>query len=197
MNTAELNSILYYADFLSIQYTGTPVTDTCKYFFVHGAPINISYLAGVEPFYNAENQYFIQSLTEYNQIKGKLGEDAASSFVDGVCNLAACGMVDGNRMLQVAYRWSPKKVRNAAYSRFEEWEKSLFYEHIEQDENGKSIIVRCGKNIAHQEKACGLRVGCSIDPESRITSEELMICDLDKDQKELYKKAQEWRTLVF
>lgn len=196
MNTAELNAILYYADFLSIQYTGTPVTDTCKYFFMRGTPINISYLAGVEPFYNAENQYFKQSLTEYNLIKNKCGDDIVEGFIDGICNLAACGMVDGERMLQVAYRWSPKKRREAAQNKFYEWKNNVFYEHITQDEHGKSIVTKCSRNIAHYEKSQGLRVGCSIDPSSRITAEELLVSDFSKEEKDLYEQAQKWATLI-
>ena len=36
MNDIELNAILYYADFLSLKDVSQPVTDNCKYFFVHG-----------------------------------------------------------------------------------------------------------------------------------------------------------------
>ena len=192
MNTAELNAILYYADFLSIQEKGTPITDTCKYFFIHGIPVNIAHLAGVEPFYNADNQYFTQSLTEYNLIKNKCGEDGINSFISGICNLSACGMVDGDRMLKVAYRWSPRKRREEAIDKYRKWKDSITYEHITQDEEGRAIITKCGRNTAHHEKACGLRVGCSVDPSSRITAEELLITDLDNEEKELYKKAQEW-----
>jgi hypothetical protein len=40
MNNIELNAVLYYADFLSLKAINQPVTDNCKYFFIHGAPIN-------------------------------------------------------------------------------------------------------------------------------------------------------------
>ena len=58
LKAVSLNAVLYYADYLSLYYTSIPVTDTCKYFFIHGVPMNSCYIAGVEPFYDPENQYF-------------------------------------------------------------------------------------------------------------------------------------------
>lgn len=55
MNRIELNAILYYADFLSLQSTNTHVTDNCKYFFVHETPINVSYLVDHEPIFDLSN----------------------------------------------------------------------------------------------------------------------------------------------
>ena len=43
MNTIELNAILYYADYLSLRSISTPVTDNCKYYFIHNTPINSAY----------------------------------------------------------------------------------------------------------------------------------------------------------
>lgn len=67
MTMIELNAILYYADFLSMKETSTPVTDTCKYFFIHGNPMNSCYIAGTEPIYDPENQYFKQSKKNLNK----------------------------------------------------------------------------------------------------------------------------------
>ena len=69
MNNIELNYILYYADFLSLKCTDTPVTDNCKYFFIHGAPKNAAYIVGCEPVYDKNNPYFIQSVQEYELLK--------------------------------------------------------------------------------------------------------------------------------
>lgn len=57
INDAKWNSILYYADFLALKKRSYPVTDTCKYFFVYGIPMNISYIAGTEPCYDTEDEY--------------------------------------------------------------------------------------------------------------------------------------------
>ena len=46
MNDIDINRILYYADFLSLKNEYKPITQNCKYFFVHGTPIHITYLAG-------------------------------------------------------------------------------------------------------------------------------------------------------
>lgn len=38
------NTILYYADYLSLRDISIPVTDNCKYYFIHGIPINSAYI---------------------------------------------------------------------------------------------------------------------------------------------------------
>lgn len=57
MTNVELNAILYYADFLSMKHENHPVTDNCKYFFIHGAPINSAYILDLEPEYDPDNKY--------------------------------------------------------------------------------------------------------------------------------------------
>lgn len=55
LNIVELNSILYYADFISLRETSTTVTDNCKYYFIYNSPINSAYLVDSQPFYDPEN----------------------------------------------------------------------------------------------------------------------------------------------
>lgn len=52
MTHIELNAILYYADFLSLKHACHPVTDNCKYFFIHGCPMNSAYIVDMEPEYS-------------------------------------------------------------------------------------------------------------------------------------------------
>lgn len=52
MNDIELNALLYYADYLSLRDTSIPVTDTCNYFFVYGAPVNSTFLLDMMPEYD-------------------------------------------------------------------------------------------------------------------------------------------------
>lgn len=58
INNIELNAILYYADFLSLKAVSYPITDNCKYFFIHGCPINSLFILDMKPDYDAENEYF-------------------------------------------------------------------------------------------------------------------------------------------
>jgi hypothetical protein len=44
MKLIEDNMILYYADFLSLKDISIPVTDNCKYYYIHDNPINSAYL---------------------------------------------------------------------------------------------------------------------------------------------------------
>ena len=109
MNDIELNAILYYADFLSLKDISQPVTDNCKYFFVHGVPVNSLYIIDLEPVYDAENKYFKQAKSEYDMIKCKFGEDGVESFIEDVCSIRACGCVDAERMLKCIHQYSSKK----------------------------------------------------------------------------------------
>lgn len=65
INNIELNAILFYADYLSLRATSTPVTDNCKYFFIYRCPINSAFIAGVAPVYDVSNPYYKQSYAEY------------------------------------------------------------------------------------------------------------------------------------
>lgn len=109
MNDIELNAILYYADFLSLKDVSQPVTDNCKYFFVHGAPVNSLYIIDLEPIYDENNQYFRQAKGEYEMIKNKFGEEGVESFIEDVCSIRACGSVDAERMLKCIHQYSSKK----------------------------------------------------------------------------------------
>lgn len=59
MNNIEFNSILFYADFLSLKDISQPVTDNCKYFFVYGCPVNSAFILNAEPIYDPENRYLL------------------------------------------------------------------------------------------------------------------------------------------
>ena len=71
MTHAELNAILYYADFLSLKQESIPVTDNCKYFFINNCPINSAYIVDLEPEYSDENPYLIQAYQEYQTLEDK------------------------------------------------------------------------------------------------------------------------------
>lgn len=173
MSIAELSSILYYADFLSMEATDTPVTDSCKYFYIHGVPMNICFIANTTPFYNENNQYFQQSMQEYLMIKDKFGENGVESFVDNICNLKACGCVNGQRMLRCIHQYSTKKRYEKALNTYNEWVENLQYERIIKDEEGKSIIANCGKEIAHIEHSKGVCIGSEILGSTEILREML------------------------
>ena len=65
MNTIELNAILYYADYLSLRTISKPVTDNCKYYFIHNTPINSAYIVDLIPFYDEDNLFYKQAKEEY------------------------------------------------------------------------------------------------------------------------------------
>ena len=65
MTHLELNAILYYADFLSLKERNHPVTDNCKYFFIHGYPINSAFIVNLG---NAKSSEVHQVVTHVEKI---------------------------------------------------------------------------------------------------------------------------------
>lgn len=153
MNFIELNCILYYADYLSLKDLSQPVTDNCKYFFVHSHPVNSAYIAGVEPEYDIENKYFIQAHRDISKIQEMFEEDGTLSFIDDICFLRACGMVDARRMLQHIHMFSSKYERKQAFQAYQQWKTNKTYTHQILDEDGKPKTERCTKFFKHAETA--------------------------------------------
>lgn len=152
MNYAELNSILYYADYISLKQECKPVTDVCKYFFVHGFPINIRFLDNGRPEYDENNKYFIEAYTLYNKIKDQFGEDEAQSFIDDLCYIRATGVVDAEQMLKFIHIYSSKQDRRDAISRYNRWKNSKKYTHIVLNDQGDPIEQECTIYVKHAEE---------------------------------------------
>ena len=121
MNHVELNAILYYADFLSLKECSQPVTDNCKYFYIHGVPINSAYILDLEPLYDEDNQYYKQAYAEYCTIRDKYGEEGIESFIEDICSIRACGSVDAERMLNCIHQYSTKKEKKQAINAYNAW----------------------------------------------------------------------------
>lgn len=118
MNYAELSTVLYYADFLSLKHNSTTVTDTCKYFFIHGIPMNIAFIVGHIPTYDDQNTYFKQSKAEYELLKDKFGDEGVMSFMDNICNLGVAGSVNAIQMLKYIHQYSNKDQRDNAFKKY-------------------------------------------------------------------------------
>ena len=129
INHIELNAILFYADFLSLKAISQPVTDNCKYFFIHGYPINSAFIVDLEPEYDPENQYIMQAVQEFQAIRDKYDEDAAMSFIDDICSIKACGSVSAEQMLKCIHRYSTKQERKTALNVL----KNLHFDSIKLD----------------------------------------------------------------
>ena len=71
-------------------------------------------------------------------------------------------------MLQCIHQYSTKRQKQAAFEKYQDWKNNLTYKHVIKDEDGKSIVVKCSKEIAHAEQALGLRVESSILESSKI-----------------------------
>lgn len=155
MNQFELSAILFYADFLSMQNTSTAVTDSCKYFYIYNIPMNICFIAGVQPQYDINNKYFKQAYNEYSLIKDRFGEGAVESFLDSICNLKATGSVSGEQMLMYIHRFDTKKERERAYKIYSQSKKNQVYTHIINGVDGAEE-QKCTKYVAHAEQSQGI-----------------------------------------
>lgn len=153
MNDVEINAILYYADFLSLQKTCTTVTDNCKYFFIYGVPINAAYLVDSSPIYSIENEYYIRAYNEYNLVKDKFGEDGVNSFIESICSINACGTVDAERMLNHIHWCSNYRERKQAFKTYYQWLNNQKYTHIIYNEDGKPIEKECTRYVSHFERS--------------------------------------------
>lgn len=151
MKNIQLNAILFYADYLSLKACSQPVTDNCKYFFVYGCPINSACLLDMEPIYDPENKYLLKACTEYNLIEEQFQEDGAMSFIDDICFLRACGMVDAERMLQQIHMFSTKQERKQAFKEYREWKRNRQFTHQVVDENGDPQELECTQYFKHAE----------------------------------------------
>ncbi len=152
MNEAELSTILYYADLLALKQSSTTVTDNCKYFFVHGVPMNISFIVNLQPFYDENSPYFQQSVKEYCMLKNKFGEEGVKSFMENICNLGLAGSVNAIQMLKYIHRYSDKEQRNRAFRQYKRFKNSIKYTTTTLDESGNEIEIECSKYIAHTER---------------------------------------------
>ena len=152
MNNIELNAILYYADFLSLKATNQPVTDNCKYFFIHGVPINSLFILDQQPLYDKNNVYLQQAESEYLTIRDKFGDDGVESFIEDICSIKACGSVDAERMLKCIHQYSTKKERKQAFNAYYNWKNSRIYTHITINDDGDPLELECSPYIFHTER---------------------------------------------
>lgn len=150
LNQFEQSAVLYYADYMSMRETSHPVSDTCKYFYVFGYPLNSSFMEDSEPFYNVDDQYYKDALSQYLMIKRKFGELGVCSFLNNICNLQAAGTVNGEQMLAYIHRHSTKRERANAFDIYNQYKTNQKYTHVVAGENGPEV-QECSKYVAHAE----------------------------------------------
>lgn len=159
IETIELNAILYYADFLSLKRNSITVTDNCKYYFIHGTPINCACMSNYQPFFDRENEYFKQAQQEFQLIKQKYGKEGVMAFLGDIANLKYAGCVDAEYMLRYIHYYNGRFERNCAIKKYTKWINSQSYSHLQTNEKGELERVPCNRYVAHSE------IGTSAQPE--------------------------------
>lgn len=143
------NYVLFYADYLSLRDTYTPITDTCKYYFLMECPINAAFVVNLSPVYDIENKYYTQSYKEMKAILDKVGYEGLTTFVQDLCNLKALGVVGGDTMLKCILMYDDKKVRRKALATYWEYMKSICYDQQVVNDLGDIVIQKCSKYVYH------------------------------------------------
>ena len=151
MNEAELSAILYYADLLSMKSTSHPITNNCKYFFVHKTPMHISFIVNQLPQFDKEDQYFQQSLNEYRMLTDKYGNDGAMSFINNLCNLGVAGSVNGLQMLKYIHRYTDKYNKYKAFKEYKQYIKDQKYTFQSKNDDGEIETRSCTKYISNDQ----------------------------------------------
>ena len=151
MNEAELSAILYYADLLSMKSTSHPITNNCKYFFVHKTPMHISFIVNQLPQFDKEDQYFQQSLNEYRMLTDKYGNDGAMSFINNLCNLGVAGSVNGLQMLKYIHRYTDKYNKYKAFKEYGQYIKNQKYTFQSRNDDGELETRPCTKYIENDQ----------------------------------------------
>lgn len=152
MNDIEHNAVLYYADMLSLKETSTPVTDNCKYYFIHNAPINSAYIVDLQPIYDENNMYYRQAVEEFNKLKDKFADKAITDLIGHICNLDAMGTVNAEQMLKCIHQYSSRRERAQSFSRYYNWRSNQTYTHKTINENGDIVEEKCSRYVAHFER---------------------------------------------
>lgn len=151
MNEFELSAILFYGDFLSLKNISKPLTESCKYFYIHGVPMNISLILNQKPIYDMDNMYFKQALEQYTILKNKYGEDGVLTFIDNICNLGVAGSVNAIQMLKYIHRYDDKDQRDTAFGIYKHNRKNKKYTHKVRNNDGDIVEEECSKYINHYE----------------------------------------------
>lgn len=152
MNDISISAILFYADYMSLKERSIPVTDNCKYFFIHQQPVNCAFIAGTQPFYDEDDEYYKQSQFELQKIQDQYNVDGVMSFVNDIGMLQAGGMCDGERLLKYIHQYSTKHDKKAAIKKYNQYMNSLEYTTTTINEDGNPQETKCTRYVAHIEK---------------------------------------------
>lgn len=148
LKAVSLNAVLYYADYLSLYHTYTPITDTCKYFIIYGTPVNAAYLGGNSPVYDEDNIYYKQALDELRKVQQKTGRSGLITFLQNICNVFARGCVNGEQMLDCILYYKTKREKRDAKAKYNEYMNNRLYE-LKQIVDGESQTTTCNKYVKH------------------------------------------------
>lgn len=137
MNLAELNFVLYYADFLALKTCSRTVTDNCKYYFVHEVPMNSAYLVDLQPLFDTNDPFYKQAELELATIKSNFGDNGVASFLEDICMLRARGTVNAIQMLKYIHAYSTRQERRQSFIDYYKWKDKQKYTLTAEDELGK------------------------------------------------------------
>lgn len=114
--------------------------------------MNSAFIAGTQPFYDEDDEYFQQAKFELSKIVDTFDEDGMMSFVNDIGMLQAGGMCDGERLLKYIHQYSDRRERKAAMKKYNDYLDNIIYTTTSIDEDGNPQETRCTKYVAHIER---------------------------------------------
>ena len=154
-----LNQILYYADYLSLEATGLPITWS-KYHVLNNVPYSAVILAEVHSTIDFTStitevptvpervkNIISQVISEFNDIKRSFSGNGIDVFVSRICNMCGRPSVDHESMLYYITQEWDKKDRRAILTKYRTALANKKYYYT--NEEGK--LMNCTKYVAEYE----------------------------------------------
>lgn len=163
INQIEYNAILFYSDVLSLEERSIPITFPCKYFYIYNTPMHIDSICGYEVKVGLNNKYFKKAYKTYIILRDKYGEEGIKTFIDNICSISLCGMLDGERMLKCIRQYDDKQSKTNSINKYHRWQSKQTFTHTILDDEDREREVECTKYIKHYEtKVCESNEGSEV-----------------------------------
>ena len=159
INMVRLNQTLYYADYLSLESTGLPITWS-KYHILNNVPYSAVILAEVHSTIDFTStiteiptipervkNIISQVISEFNDIKRSFSGNGIDVFVSRICNMCGRPSVDHESMLYYITQEWDKKDRRAILTKYRTALANKKYYYT--NEEGK--LMNCTKYVAEYE----------------------------------------------
>lgn len=139
LDLQQLNSILYYSDYLSVT-TNTKTITEGKYHFIYNMPYNSTLLAEYEPIQIKHIDKFDtnrididdkdsidKAIGEYRMIEKQFGNNGVTNFIHNICDIKGKPTIDGlGMLLYITQEWD-RKDRQKIINQYKDTKNNQIY----------------------------------------------------------------------